>query len=75
MPKLVRLTIRMCALTAVLAVAACGGEGPSPASSAPPAGSPAAAAVAPTDTADGPGVIAGAALFDGTAPLDRKSVV
>jgi hypothetical protein len=71
MPTPVCLTTAMCALTAVLAVAACGGEGPSPASSAPQAGTTAAAPAAPTDTADGPGVITGTTLFDGTAPPPR----
>jgi len=71
MPKPVCLTTAMCVLTAVLAVAACGGEGPSPASSAPQAGTPGAAPAAPTDTADGPGVITGTTLFDGSAPPPR----
>ena len=69
MPTPVCLTTAMCALTAVLAVAACGGERPSPASSTPQAGTSATAA--PTDTADGPGVITGATLFVGTAPRPR----
>ena len=68
MPKSFCLTLAMSVLTAALAVSACGGGGP--ASSAPQAGTPAAPA-APTDTADGPGVITGATLFDGTAPPPR----
>jgi plastocyanin len=43
--------------------AACGGGSEKPASSAAPA-----AAAAPTDKADGPGVIAGTVTFDGTPP-------
>ena len=69
MPTPVCLTTAMCALTAVLAVAACGGEGP--ANSAPQAGTTATAPAAPTDTADGPGVITGSTLFVGTAPPPR----
>jgi hypothetical protein len=68
MAKPVFLTATTCVLIAVLASAACGGGDPSPASSA---GSPAAAPAAPTDTADGPGVIVGAAQFEGTAPPPR----
>ena len=50
-----------CALAAALASAAgCGGNTPSP-----------PATPAPTDTANGPGVITGAALFEGTAPAPR----
>src|SRR5262245_33677870 len=71
MSKPVRLSTTMCVLTAVLAVAACGGEGPSPASPATQAGTPAAAPAAPTDTADGPGVITGWARFEGTPPKPR----
>lgn len=70
MPKLVRLITMMCALTAALAVAACGGGEPSPTASPPTAGTPASAAP-PTDTADGPGVITGRALFEGTVPKPR----
>ena len=55
------------AITVVLAAAGCGGGGGGasnqPASSAPPA--------APTDTADGPGVIAGTITFEGTPPAAR----
>ncbi len=69
MSKAVHLTATIC-LTA-LAAAACGGGGQAPASSAPPAGTPAAAPVAPTDTADGPGIITGTTQFDGTAPPAR----
>lgn len=48
---------------AVLMAAACGGGSNQPATSAPPA--------APTDTADGPGVIAGTITFEGTPPAAR----
>ena len=51
------------AITVVLAAAGCGGASNQPASSAPPA--------APTDTADGPGVIAGTITFEGTPPAVR----
>jgi hypothetical protein len=60
----------MCLVTAVLAVTSCGG-GSSPAGTAAGGGTPAAAPAAPTDTADGPGVIAGTMLFEGTAPPPR----
>lgn len=46
------------AIAIVTSVAACGGDG------APPPAKP-------TDTADGPGVITGTALFEGTAPTPR----
>ena len=48
---------------AVVAAACGGGGGSQPASQAPPA--------APTDTADGPGVITGTITFDGTPPPAR----
>jgi plastocyanin len=51
------------AITVVIATAGCGGASNQPASSAPPA--------APTDTADGPGVIAGTITFEGTPPAER----
>ena len=54
-------------LTIVLA-AACGGGADQPAGSAAPAST---AAAAPTDTADGPGVIAGMITFAGTPPPAR----
>ena len=58
---------------AVTGLAACGGSEPAPpASSAPGApGAPGAPRSAPTDTADGPGVIIGTARFEGTAPKPR----
>ena len=52
------------AMASVVAVAACGGGGGTE-KSAP------AAAAAPTDTADGPGVIAGTITFDGAPPAAR----
>jgi hypothetical protein len=58
-----------CALVLVLAAsvsaAACGGGSEQPASEAP------AAALAPTDTADGPGVITGTITYDGQVPARR----
>jgi plastocyanin len=51
------------AIAIVLAAAGCGGESTQPANSAPPA--------APTDTADGPGVITGTITFEGTPPPAR----
>ena len=53
----------MLTLAATVSVAACRGGGE-------PSGPP-AAAVAPTDTADGPGVIVGTITFDGAAPAAR----
>ena len=53
------------AIAVVLAAAGCGGGSNQPASSALPA------AAAPTDTADGPGVIAGTITFEGTPPPAR----
>jgi hypothetical protein len=50
-------------------VAACGGTEPASAPAASPA--PAASTPAPTDTADGPGIINGAVKFAGTAPKPR----
>ena len=50
----------------VVLAAACGGGSDQPASSATPA-----ATAAPTDTADGPGVIAGTITFAGTPPPAR----
>jgi len=50
-------------MSVVLAALACGGGANPPASSAPTA--------TPTDTADGPGVIAGTITFDGTPPAVR----
>jgi plastocyanin len=54
-------------LAAAVSVAACGG-GREPVS---PAGSAPATTPAPTDTADGPGVITGTITFDGQAPAPR----
>jgi hypothetical protein len=52
------------ALTAIVSgAAACGGEGDQPARTTPQAG---AATSAPTDTADGPGIITGTMTFEGT---------
>jgi plastocyanin len=50
------------AMTVVLAAVACGGGTNQPTNSAP---------AAPTDTADGPGVIAGTITFEGTPPRAR----
>ncbi len=47
------------------AAAACGGGGDRPAQTGTPAG---AATPAPTDTADGPGIITGTMTFEGTPP-------
>ncbi|MGH9387785.1 MAG: carboxypeptidase regulatory-like domain-containing protein [Vicinamibacterales bacterium] len=51
---------RLCVPLAAFLAGACGGS--EPASPAPPA------AAAPTDKADGPGIIAGTVTFDGTPP-------
>jgi plastocyanin len=67
--------VHLAALTSVVAVvtaaAACGG-GNQPAGESP-AGAPPApvAATTATDTADGPGVVAGSAIFQGTPPAPR----
>jgi hypothetical protein len=53
------------AIAVVLVAAGCGGGSNQPAGSTPPA------AAAPTDTADGPGVIAGTITFEGTPPPAR----
>lgn len=62
------LNTKLSLTTAIFLTAACGGGVDQPAGSAPPAASTAAA---PTDTADGPGVIAGTITFAGTPPAAR----
>jgi len=59
-----RTNFAMLALAAAVSVAACGGGGES-------SGPVPTTSVAPTDTADGPGVIAGTITFDGPAPALR----
>jgi len=56
------------AITVVVAAAGCGGTSNQPASSSAP---PAASKAAPTDTADGPGVITGTITFEGRPPAAR----
>lgn len=55
--------MRVVVAIAVVMAAACGGGSNQPATSAPPA--------APTDTADGPGVITGTITYEGTPPPAR----
>lgn len=60
--------IVMCALVAAASAVACGGGDSPPAAQTPASGAPAA----PTDTADGPGVITGTIRYDGGAPAPRS---
>jgi plastocyanin len=67
--KRIHLSVLTCAVAFVTAAAGCGGDqsaGERPAGGETPAAAPAA-----TDTADGPGVITGAAMFQGSAPPPR----
>lgn len=68
MKRLTPLNARFYVPFAVVLAAACGGGADQPAGSVPPAASPPAA---PTDTADGPGVITGSITFEGVAPPVR----
>jgi hypothetical protein len=63
----IRLLRSSCLLFAVMAVAACGGADQAADSTAPGSGQ----TQAPTDTADGPGVIVGTITYDGAAPAPR----
>jgi plastocyanin len=70
--KRVQLRVLTCAVLFVMAAAACGGgERPAGETAAGGAAATPARGSAPTDTADGPGVITGSALFQGTAPRPR----
>ncbi|MSO60740.1 MAG: hypothetical protein EXQ50_01390 [Acidobacteria bacterium] len=62
------LRVRLCVPMAIVLAGACGGGPDQPAGSAAPAASGAAA---PTDTADGPGIVAGTITFEGTPPPVR----
>jgi hypothetical protein len=64
MTRLLRLS---CALVVLVSAVACGGGGEQPGGTT----APAAGQAAPTDTANGPGVIVGTITFDGTAPAPR----
>jgi hypothetical protein len=66
MSRGLHLSVVLCTLIAVVtSLAGCGDGGERSAGGAP------AAAAKPTDTADGPGVITGAVLFEGTPPAPR----
>src|SRR5687768_14645840 len=64
MTRLLRLS---CALIVLVSAVACGEGGEQPGGTT----APAAGQAAPTDTANGPGVIVGTITFDGTAPAPR----
>ena len=66
-PMVTRLLRSSCVLILLMAVSACGGGDSVADSTAPGAGQP----QAPTDTANGPGVIVGTVTFDGEPPAPR----
>jgi plastocyanin len=68
--KRIRLTMLTGVVAFVTAAAGCGG-GDQPAGEPAAGGAATAPASAPTDTADGPGIITGTAMFQGTAPPPR----
>ena len=71
----IRVKLAVCALVAGLWTSVgCQSGGDAPAGQASPASGatpPSATAAKPTDTADGPGVVAGSVIFEGTAPKPR----